>query len=306
MRTGQDNPPAAVRKLSLWLGALGYTDGAISSVFYIAMHVDVMEFQCRNGLTVDGIFGMRSFERMRSLMQAAARERLMADFPDAQITEAGHVVCPALPMAKGLKNFTFRADAAFLFMQMTRELEGLGVRIPSAGGIRPLSAKVTAGRIATSMHYPGLAFDIHTGAAMNKPESDLFVVEHTGDRNWRVWARTQNNAVPLRTIANPYTYTQRSGTGVPVTGRFVDFTAIAEKWHFVPIKGRPAFFDTTRTNGSVYSLAEWWHFQCEFFLMEGFSTFGDEVRALYGDAAADRAPARVKNNFSATFGVNWH
>lgn len=305
LRIGGDNPPAAVHKLSMWLAALDYQGSEIKSVFGMQMQAAVMEFQRRNGLVVDGIFGVRSFERLRAMVQAQAREMLQREFPDVKITEAGLAVCPAMKMPKGLDNFTFRPDVAYFFMCMWRELEALGVGVPSAGGHRPLTAKITAGRIATSTHYPGLAFDIHTGAAMNNPDSDLFVVEHTGGRNWRIWARTANKEVPLRTIANPFTYTQRSGTFKPVTERFVDFTAIAEKWHFMPIKGRIAFFETERSNASVYSLAEWWHFQNEFFLMEGFSNFGDEIRALYGDAGAERAPARVKINFPATWGVNW-
>ncbi len=113
LRTGGENPATAVRKLSLWLGALGYTDGAISSVFNATLHDAVTQFQRREGLTVDGIFGVRSFERMRERVQQKARYALaQANFADVEIAPAGHAVCPALPMRKGMDNFTFRPDVA--------------------------------------------------------------------------------------------------------------------------------------------------------------------------------------------------
>jgi hypothetical protein len=309
LRLGAENPPAAVQKLHRWLAFLGYDIAGGRGEFIAATQAAVVAFQTAHGLTGDGIFGARSFVAMRNAVIAKTQGLLQSFLDNEHGAKAQGdmlISCPADYLSKGARNFVFRTDVAYWYMQLYTEAKALGVMLPSAGGLRAINAKVTAGRIATSMHYVGAAFDIHTGAAMGKPESDPFIVEHIGDRRWRVWARTQNESVPVRTIENPYTYTKRAGTGVPVTGRFVDFTALAAKYHFGSIRGREAFFDLRRKDGDVRMLAEWWHFQNDFVLLEGFATMGSELRVMYSQERIDAAPKQLRASLGVTYRVNWN
>lgn len=309
LRLGAENNIHAVRKLHRWLLFLGYNGVDTRSEYTAGTQAVVAAFQTAHGLTEDGIFGARTFAAMRNAVIAKTQGMLQSFLDDKHgAKQWGDMLinCPADYFNKGARNFIFRTDVAYWYMQLYTEAKALGVMLPSAGGLRALGAHVTSGRIATSMHYIGAAFDIHTGAAMSKPESDPFVVEHIGDRRWRVWARTQNEAVPVRTIENPYTYTKRAGTGVPVTGRFVDFTALAAKYHFGSIRGREAFFDLRRKDSDVRMLAEWWHFQNDFVLLEGFATMGGELRVMYSQERIDAAPKQLRASLGVTYRVNWH
>ena len=43
------------------------------------------------------------------------------------------------------------------------------------------------------------------------------------------------------TISNPVTYSKRNGTGVPVTGTFIDFTGLCNKYKFKDIRPHSDF-----------------------------------------------------------------
>lgn len=185
-------------------------------------------------------------------------------------------------------DFTFRIDAAFWYLQLWQKARALGIAIHSVGALRGLKQPVTAARSATSMHYPAIAFDLHTGTGMNNPEKDLFVMELTQDGYWQVWARVIENDTEgeIRTIQNPYTYTQRAGTRKPVTGRFVDFTALCREFHFIPIRPRRSFLDLSQNAGSVRMGAEWWHFQNDFVLMEAGVAFSANCAGYTAQSAS--------------------
>jgi len=323
LRTGVADS-AAVRKLNMWLHFLGYLPALPAAVrsFGADTHAALLAFQRAYALTADGVMGARTFAALRDAVYKRQQAGVLntwgamyCSIDDMLKLQTGGqqvIDCPATPKAKGLKVFPLRTDAAFWYLQLWHEAQRVQIAVPSAGGIRGLSAAVTAGRIATSMHYPALAFDLHTGAGMNKPEIDEFVMELEGDgssRLWRVWARStatdSTEGVQLRTIHNPYTYTQRTGTGKPVTGYFVDFTALCERFHFRRIPARRSFFDTTQQAGRVMMGAEWWHFQNDFCLFEGWSTFFGELGRIYTQERLAKTSSTLRKGSEATYGIDW-
>ncbi len=326
LRLGVRPERRAIRKLNLWLNFLGFLptlQEGTEGFFTHETHAALVAFQKAYGLAADGVFGARSFSEMQGAIMERCKTKILqhwgtayCDADDLEKMRTSNLLnCPATPMAKGMTVFPMRADAAYWLLQIWHEAQGLGVAVPSAGGIRALSAKVSQGRIATSMHYPALAFDLHTGAAMNKPETDPFVVEAVtssdGCTRWRVWARCDEelakaNALPIVHIKNPVTYIHRLGTKKPVQGYFINFTALCEKYHFRSIAPRASFLDMSQAAGKVMMGAEWWHFQNDFCLFEGWSTFFNELRKLYSTERLDAANGTVRKGYGATYGIDWN
>ena len=135
---------------------------------------------------------------------------------------------------------------------------------------------------------------------MYKPEKDPYVIEDVGNRRWNVWMRCDKGEE--RTIEG--TYVTRSGGKTKlkkkeVTGKFVDFTALALKYGFHSIRARKSFF-----RGGSYGGAEWWHFQYEKALTSGVSKFGDELLKVYPLAKAKRF-VYWNQSKDCVFGKNW-
>jgi peptidoglycan hydrolase-like protein with peptidoglycan-binding domain len=288
----------SVLRMQQWLNFLGASSEALPETgeFDTTTRDGLMAFQEAAGLKPDGIFGKMSYAALRKAVHS--RYTVLGGLELSQAYKLfGKVVMPADQYEKGYNSFRLRTDAAYWYKLMYNELKAAGALVTSSGSDRSLNAQVSAARSTTSMHYIATAFDLYIYSAMIKPETDPYVVEKNGDR-WRVWARCTDGKGEMRTIANPVTYRQRKGTGVPVKDWFVDLTAIAARYGYIAIKPRSSFF----TGGSEMG-AEWWHFQNEYVLFPLYSTFGEELQTLHAPAAIQKSPLR--QYVERVFKQNW-
>jgi hypothetical protein len=278
-----------ISRLQEWLTFVGIpTD--VTGVYDESTRTAVREFQRQKGLAADGLFGRMTFVALRN----AVRDQYCFLL---KCTSYRKFEMRADVFKQGYDTFRLRTDAAYHYARLYDAAKQAGILVTSSGSDRSLSAPVSAGRVPTSLHYVAIAFDLYIYSAMQNPLTDPYVVERDGDF-WRVWARSSNPQTPERTISNPVTNAARKGTGRPVTGKFVDFTALAEANGFSRIKPHSSFLA-----GGSYAGAEWWHFQCERGLMPNFSTFGGELDTLYTLSQIAISPvARFQERI---FGENW-
>jgi hypothetical protein len=141
--------------------------------------------------------------------------------------------------------------------------------VTSSGAIRPLNAKVTPGRSATSIHYSGVALDLFIFSGMQNKASDAYFVE-AADRQWNLWARAANGV--QRTVKAVFFANGRTRTE-DVTANLINVTELAAKHGFKTIGARSCFPGT-------YTCAEWWHLQCEAVLVPFISQFGTELLSI--------------------------
>lgn len=278
------------------------TDNRYNTLARVAQHLEflgfptLVEFQRANGLVADGIFGRKSF--------AALRDALRRRFCELMgVAKYQKHTLPADPWRNAFDVFRLRTDAAYFYRGLLDEAHEAGALVTSAGSDRSLYANVSAGRSSRSMHYPAIAFDLATNSGMGDPDKDAYVIERDGE-HWRVWARcsperaAEGKLPPKRTIKNPITYRlRRVGTMQPVEDHFLDFTALAAKYNFTRIQPHQSFLYGGNQMG-----AEWWHFQCEWVLVPGFSTFFDELETLFRRTEIEASPVR---NSDAAFGGAW-
>lgn len=261
--------------------------------------------KAHGGMLVDGVFGRLTAEYYNQRL--AHRPDLQIVFaplaePETPRRRLALVKCDAdkVPGEAGFNSCTLREDAALAFKGLADDLHKVGAVLTSAGGVRPLTAGGGSAQSATSLHYTGLAFDLSTATGMTE-DTDVYAVEPLDGRRWRVWARCTSPEVPERTVQAMICATVHGKlirTMVPITARFVDFTALAAKHGFEPIRARPKFFKPDGT----YDYAEWWHFQCESVLKPGVSTFGGELLRVYDEATIRR---KFKGNWQAVKGAVW-
>jgi len=218
--------------------------------------------------------------------------------PDVRKLQGGLI---ELAMLKGT------ADGKFGPKTEDAEVLALGGGITSAGCVRPLSAGGGAAQSATSLHYCGIAWDLALDSGMQSTANPYIVVAVPNSRMWRVWMRSVGRdvaAVPIVTLQATICTTVGGKTRlhtVPVTGQYVDFTALAARHGFHPISARKSFF-----TGGSYSGAEFWHYSCTGVLTKNVSTFGGELLKIYSEA-------QIKASFrgdwdavrGAVFGVDW-
>lgn len=272
-------------------GTWGVFDG------YLEEKVKV--FQNMQGLKADGIVGPKTMEALW-LAKNKRFGMVEEEKKDRRVNFMLKMPCDLI--TKGADSMMMRADVAYFYEQLYKEVKSLGGAVTSAGSLRSLSAEVSTGRIPTSMHYPALAFDMATTDAMDKPETDLYVVEMGADGYWKVYmrcniTRSTNPSYFSKmlsgkeiTISNPVTQSrrgkndggkQRTGNK-PVTGLFVNLTEIMKRFGFMPVKPHSKFF-----NGGSYMTAEWWHFQQEFLLMPEWSSLQQELLSIYKQSTID-------------------
>ena len=295
-----------VVELQEGLEALGYELGNCDGAFGPATEKAVEKFQTDAGLKVDGKVGYMTISIMNEKLEAAGHdlvgedEQNEEDLPPTE--KLSWVKCPAdkFPGRAGYTRVTLRSDAAEAYNALYQEVQDLGGYLTSAGGRRGLASKSGASRSKKSMHYVGLAFDMALPTGMFKPEKDPYVIENIGDRRWRVWMRCDKG----EDMELEGTYVTRSGRKTKlntknVTGKFIDFTALALKHGFHPIKARRSFF-----NGGSYGGSEWWRFQYERALTKGESEFGEELLKVY---SLDKCKKFIywNNSKNCVFGVNW-
>jgi peptidoglycan hydrolase-like protein with peptidoglycan-binding domain len=298
----------------------------------------VMDFQRDEGVLVDGVVGPRT---MAALEAAFARRQVELYSPGADAASVFDKEAAAAAAAEegalfagriafrrvaadrvpgyeeGYDSLQLRADVAERYEAVRKEVNAQGASLTSSGGIRSLTAVVSEGRSATSMHYLGRALDLYLYSGMVDPAKDPYVIEMPSagrealdwrakglalpaakavakalappERwHWIVWARCADPAGgEERTIKRPITYKDRLGESTAaVKGRFVNLTEVFERHGFRPIMPRMRFFTF---QGSMIN-AEWWHFQCEEGLVRGVSTFGGELLRVYSEARLRGTP----------------
>lgn len=195
-------------------------------------------------------------------------------------------------------NFQLRSDALVHYNTMLNQVVNEGGIITSAGSIRSLNAPVTPGRSSKSMHYTGLAIDLHTGSGMQNTANDAYLVERVGTSNWQVWNKVSPPLGSSRTI-NAEIYNSSTHTHAPtsVSAQVIDFTQIANSHGFKGISNRSCF-------PADYLCAEWWHFQCERVLVPFISQFGSELLTIY-PAATLQNNAGIWSNRKKIFKKDW-
>jgi len=171
-----------------------------------------------------------------------------------------------------------RSDVANSLTTAVTEINALGGKVVSAGGMRNLSVSGGSGRSKTSLHYLGLAFDLATNCGMRNPEKDLYVIVRSGgtDQNprWIVYCRSESPDAKEITL-NAAVY--KKGIGIQeqkVTGKFINVTEIMEKNGWKPISARSNWKNN-------YMSCEWWHFEKTDSLKKGKTTFKSELEKLY-------------------------
>ena len=173
------------------------------------------------------------------------------------------------PGRGGVGSMLLREDAAGAYNRLRAAVRELGGVVTSDGSMRELSAEVSAGRSATSLHYTGLAFDMATRTGMQDPESDPYLVTREGP-GWHVWARARGG---LERELDAVVWTGGATSTQRVSARVLDFTEMALGHGFRDIGFRDCF------PGSYYC-AEWWHFNYEAALVPFASQFGIELLKL--------------------------
>lgn len=288
---------AAAKRLQEWLNILVGANLTPDGNFGPRTRAALQLFQTQMGLLPDGVFGRVTFTTMRDNL----RGRLSG------LGRLSFVKCPAHKaiLSDGVDFFEFRADVVPAYMRLFQRVKNAGALITSVGAKRALSDSGRPNTSLASLHYPAIAFDLALDTGCKNPEKDAYVIERASDGRWTVWARCFDVTSPEYpkadiTIKNPVTYNARRGTNKPVTGRFINFTALANAEgfnHIPPHRG----FETTK----AITALEWWHFQYELVLMPGFSTFGDELRAVYSENTL-ASFYNIRVNLPRIWKVTWH
>lgn len=230
------------------------------------------QLQSAVGTTPDGIFGPNTYRAVR-------KELIKLLLPTDQSKRL--LTVPADAVAGGFKQLTLRSDVAQKFNELKNSINKAGGVVTTAGGLRSLADSGRPNTSFTSLHYGGIAFDLALGSGGMNPETDPYVLEQLPNGTWTVWARAKSGT--LTTINNPVTYSQRRGTGKPVTGNFVNFTECAQSLGFRGIRAHSNWL-----TGGPMTAAEWWHFQYEYTLLEGYTTFGEELELIYPSTTLSR------------------
>jgi peptidoglycan hydrolase-like protein with peptidoglycan-binding domain len=298
-----------VQALQEALLALGYHPGPIDGHFGGLTEEALEKFQKSAKISVDGICGRTTFGEINEALVSQGAEAL--DLPEENNTDpepAGKmlswVACEAdkVPNRGGYTRVTLRSDAAESYRALREEVLALGGVLTSAGGRRGLTSKAGASRSRKSMHYTGLALDLALPTGMQNPNTDPYLIQMEDDRYWRVWCKTDSEAVPEVTIKAAYVTRSKGKTVIKfkeVTCRAFDLTAIFTKHGWDRIRARRSFF-----RGGSYSGAEWWHFQYEGALTAGKSTFGEELLKVYSLSQAKKF-VYWEESKNCVFGKNW-
>lgn len=285
LRPGSKGPE--VTKLQLGLAKLGYNTGAADGIYGGKTEDAVENFQEVYSLYSDGIFG-RASARVYNEKVAELDVTLVVtlETPRSQETPATGKKLKFVSVdadilgSNGYQSMTMREDAAVRYNALREECLALGGGITTAGSVRKLSAGGGSAQSATSLHYLGIAWDLALGSGMQSL-ANPYIIVNEGDRNWRVWMQCDDGKVPAVTLQATLCTTQNKKTVLTtreVSGPYIDFTSLAAKYGFKPIRGRKKFF-----SGGSYSSAEWWHFQCNDLLTPGVSTFGTELLRSYDE-----------------------
>lgn len=171
-------------------------------------------------------------------------------------------------------------ETAQKFELLKMNINDLGGKMLSAGGIRSLKARVGKGRSKTSMHYLGRAFDLPPYAGAFAPDRDPYVVAQ-----WRevLFRAKEGMGIPMCLEAYELgTSKEFKASGGEIVlgearGEFASFTNLAKRHGFSAIGQRDAFWS------GHYGSMEWWHFEDREGLEDGVK-FLDEIERVWGSA----------------------
>jgi peptidoglycan hydrolase-like protein with peptidoglycan-binding domain len=190
----------------------------------------------------------------------------------------------------GFLPVNLRSDVSDSFQKAIDEVIALGGQIRSAGADRSLTDVGRPGTSTTSMHYLGRAVDLAPYQGMQDPTKDVYVVVRDGGTDkkpiWRVYCRTENKDVEQITL-NASIYSKGKGyVNKKVEDRFIDMTAIFEKYGWENISARGGY-------ESSYMSTEWWHFQ-NVSGLDSSDTFNSELLKRYSQEYIDKTYAGNK------------
>lgn len=186
-------------------------------------------------------------------------------------------------------SFGLREDFAQDLLEIRREIEERGGLLTSSGGLRSLAADVSAARSPVSLHYLGRAIDLCIWSGMQGPADPYVIVRddaatsHQERPFWRIWCRTSSYGVSASRQHGVIWRPGEGSVGVSRAETGFDLTALFEARGWSRVPARPGWLDS-------YLCVEWWHFERRDGFVSGVSTFGDELRRLYGagEIAASR------------------
>jgi len=263
----------ALGTLLTFHGVVSGPDEVTASTFGDA----VRHFQAEHGLDVDGLAGENTLWELNQPWALANRLHLVSvDMDDGAPSGVPHN-----NEAHGDLQIEVRSDVADAVAGLRADLNALGVPMTSSGASRTLSAKLTPGRSATSIHYSAAAVDLATISGMKldgpvSPDDQPYTISAENGR-WRVWARSDDaDEQTLDAVG----WRNKTMSARSVTGRFVDVTEAAAARGLERIGPRSSF-------PGDYLSAEWWHFQSSVALVPWVSQFGGEVLRLSANDEAE-------------------
>lgn len=290
-------------------GDRDYAPLTVDGLFGPATEAAVIRFQRSARIFADGVAGPVTLQALREAYSRRVMESTSPP-PDTAYLRPGEVQRFALVPVEadkydsGYGRLVLRADVADKYNAVRATVRENGGILTSSGGLRALGEPTNSNRSAASFHYLGRALDLFIYSAMVDVDTDPYVVDREGARQYRVYARCTSTATnpvaqlpPKRQIANAITYKRRT-EGTAVEDHFLDLTALFAAHGFKAIRPRPQF----ETGGSIMA-AEWWHFQYETGLVPGISTFGDELLKIYRRDTVEGTPPWQQHD--RVFAYNW-
>lgn len=275
----------------------------------------VQRFQVEKGLSPDGIVGAKTLAMLFGVFSSSvlSPNRVVKVVESKKYSfvecKADKYIDSATRKEEGFDKLFLREDAAEAFNKAAEDMRSFGAIVTTAGGRRWFTAKVSAGRIATSVHYTGLAFDLAIGSGMQNIDKDPYVVQRIAERTYRVYARCDkskatNENFPKKKVAikDCVTYFERVKGETCKADYFIDITEIFEKYGFKSIRAH-SNFETSKHPQNMMS-AEFWHFQYEKALEKGKSTFGGELLKIASESEIKKHP-HLWENRNKVWGVSW-
>jgi len=304
-----------VKKLQKGLNALGHNSGRPDGIFGNGTEDAVEDFQERNDLYPDGIFGPASMEKYDAALLAAGHGDLAFQPPPSKTIDPVEpddglmdwVRVPADKYGNGFDCFQLREDVAEIYRGIYDYVHERGGLITSSGARRPLVTSAGAGMSRKSFHYVGRALDLNIYSGMQDPVDDPYIVVKVGDtRRWEVWAKVRNNHVQAPKAHEVEVVTLEACTWkdgklrfTKWTGKAINLTKLFMGAGFSRIRGRKSFF-----TGGAYIGAEHWHFQYTADLVKGENTFGEELLKVYSLEEAKQF-VYWEESKDAAYNVSW-
>ena len=188
----------------------------------------------------------------------------------------------------GFSSLRVRGDFVDDYNMMKKEINDLGGIITSSGGVRDLEIRKEVGRSSTSLHYLGRAIDLYTETGMLHKESPYIITKDGAtdeEPYWKIYCRTNNKEIPLQKIDAYFWGSGNDPFVMPIEDRFICITDILEKYGWNRISSNAHWKDE-------YMNVEWWHFQREDKLIDGQTTFKDELTMIYEDEMIDNSVSK--------------